>query len=766
MQFTLTDRSAAEIPARAGDHARSLHASSSLAQFETNTSLISGNDSHPITTVNDYPSYAQEPSSLDRNRYFTVAYALSIFLGGIFAGDRGSAFRLCRIVGAIADIEGPGKNGGWPVAKSVFRSLGMKPTELDQRWAAVEVDSRLLPPEVLGAFVPPRLWAALNEIVEAGPFEAWERGRAVLRAWAKGRELAGGPRRSHAHRKSTLDHGGLSEGTINTMMTAFFGFMRALDQVRVLNQNGKLEMLEDASSLTRWNKADFPKQPSARDLGATPADTNRDAPSLRLIRLLLQMLCDEIETLKQAPSGRRSLFVLLRDRAMIGILVVTGLRRGALNRLKTGDLVEDYLFPDGISGPAIVPRPGKSLSLELKRPKGIPRVLFEWIKEYAEYAGIWDEEDCPLWLPNNAKRRALRHPLDDDSIYQAVRARFTPKPQRRGSGPEASLLSIAFFQEHDGRTYGPHQLRHAAEQIGFIVGLDWLEENRTTLLQNGAGLPSNPQVFPDALLDHSMSSLGERYKDVASERGRLKWARECALGIGEYIFGERGARRGPDLDLIAEKEAALEHAEARRTEVEVQLDTLEERIINQGETLDLKDILLGSVQMGRFARQLVALAEATERGRTELAEARKVEVAVPDYLTNAELEALRENRTALVVAPEYDDQEEIPVLREWASLDEFHWALGGQTAISIETLRRWARGEKTRLASALGLPEGTKGIDGGRPACVERLSDRKQRILLNRLDWSRLPTQVQENLEAIRRLPADAPSPALVAAGA
>ena len=696
--------------------------------------------------------YARPQPALGPDETLVIEYTLSLVLGKTFGGERYAAYKLCRVVAALAGVSGPGREGGWPSGKFVLKWLELTPADLDARWAVAETEDRLLPRELLAAFVPTSLWPALFGLIKAGPFDTWERIRVLLKAWALGREPGGEPRKQIGTRRSTLEHGGLSEAAIDSMLIAVFGVMRTLDELRVLEHNGRLQLPRDRSYFARWTRNEFPRWPRPEELAATPAGTNRDGPTLRLIRLRLQMFCDQIETLKQTTQGRGRLFRPLRDRAIVATFAVTGLRRGAFSRLNVGDIEEDFAFPDNERGPAIVPRPGKTLSRDLKRPKGIPPFLFDWIKEYAEYAGIWGGAETPLWLAHDPRSQRPIERMDANSIYELVRMRFAPQRTKPGEPPETRPLYLAFLEEHDGRVYGPHQLRHAAEQIGFVVGLDWLEENRATLLENGTGLPGSPQVFPDALLDHTMPSMGDRYKDVSSEQGRLKWARKCALGIGDYLIGSKGARRGPDLALLREKKMALEHAGARRTEVEAQLAAIEERIGNGGDALASKDILLAVFQTITLSRQLASVAQAVERAGTELAEARKAEVPLPDYLANAELEALRENPSAHVASPTEGDDETLPALREWASLQEFHWALGGQAAVSMETLRRWARGESTLLARTLGLGDSR---NGSRPACVERLSERKQRILLDRLDWSRLPVQVQENLEAIRRAPED-----------
>lgn len=706
----------------------------------------------------DQLSYVGEPVELSEAEETVVRYALSQYIGKTFRTDRRGVYDLCRILGSLSGLGGPGRSGGWPSGPSVFAWLDLTHEQLNEMWDDAEREDGLLPHLILASFVPPRLWAAVYELIAAGPRKAWDSVDQLLRAWARGRDVDGAKR--DAGGSTTLPGGELAQATVAHFISSFYAFMYALDRVRALSAQETLSVTAGASeALVRWRREDLPPRPTAADLNSVPANTVRDAPSLRLIRLVIAIASHEAEESTRQASRSNTLVRHLRDRAMIATLVITGLRRAAFNRLTLRDVEERFRFPDGEIGPAIVPRPGKSLSVELKRPKGIPTFLHAWIREYAEAAGIDQELDSPLWVSLESAARVARRPLTDEQIRNIVRARFDRDRVAARDPRSLHPLYRAFLDEHDGRDYSPHQLRHAAEQLGFVVGLDWLEENRTTLLQQGSGLPSNPQVFPDALLDHSMGGLGDRYKDVSSERGRLKWARKCAIGIGDYIVGEVGARRGPDPELIAERRRMLDHANTRREEVMRELDSLEERVLNAGTTLDVKEIGLANVQMARLARRLASLASEAECARAALAEADALLVPIPDHLTTRDLEQLMaRGRDHTIVALAEEDHEAIEVIRDWATLDEFHWALGGSSAVSIETLRRWARGGKTKLGRALGLSD-SEDASGDRPACIERISDRKQRVLLSALNWARLPIRVQENLEVIRRTPEESPRP-------
>ncbi|MDX6450620.1 MAG: hypothetical protein QOH16_669 [Gaiellaceae bacterium] len=696
----------------------------------------------------DQLSYTREPTGLDPDETRALAYVLSLFLGQFYRGERTYANLLCRTVGGLAGIEGPRPGGTWPKGHSVLGWLGYTSTDLDEEWVLAEAGDRMLPMNTLFAFIPPRLWRSLFDLINLGPVAAWDRAQAMLRAWAIGREISGERRTASGTSRTMLENGGLSAGPLTNLITAFFGFMRAVDEMRKFEQGGKLALSPDRDFFGSWKKGDFPRCPRATDLGAVPAQANRDAATLLLIRLVLQLLCAQINALRSTTKGRRRLYRPLRNRAIVAVLAITGLRRHAFNALTVGDVVERFPFPDGEFGPALVPRPGKSLSRYLKRPKGIPQELFEWIKEYAVYAGVWGQDDAPLWLPEAAGRRERYEAVSDSAIYAAVRSCFIPRVGRASESEAIRCLRAAISREHDGRSYSPHILRHAAQQFALAVGFDWYADQHKRPFEHGAGLPATPAVFAHALLDHSMPTVTERYSDVASERGRTKWARRAAVGNGEYVIGLKGARRAPDQSSIRQSEREVATAETRVAEIESQLTSLEQKIANGGQALGEKEIMLALAQMTAFARQLVSLGETLAVSRSKLAVARELEVPVPDYLTEPELQALRDGSVAAASsAPGADGSDEpLPPLRDWADLGEFHWALGGQSVISRETIRRWARGQTTKLGLALGLPP----VNGEAPACIEKLSDRKQRVLLDQLDWSRLPAQVQENLEAIR----------------
>ena len=157
-----------------------------------------------------------------------------------------------------------------------------------------EASARLLDREIVGAFFPPRVWASFYEVIAAGPVDTVERARRYSARGPRGRVFEPeGHDVSARGRKTTLANGGLSESPVQSMITAVFGLMDVLDELRVAEQRAASSALPaERRFYGGWTKADFPRRPSGSDLGAIPAATNRDAPSLRLTRL--NLLCGSV----------------------------------------------------------------------------------------------------------------------------------------------------------------------------------------------------------------------------------------------------------------------------------------------------------------------------------------------------------------------------------------------------------------------------------------------------------------------------------------
>ena len=72
---------------------------------------------------------------------------------------------------------------------------------------------------------------------------------------------------------------------------------------------------------------------------------------------------------------------------------------------------------------------------------------------------------------------------------------------------------------------------------------------------------ANPSGESEGRFDRELNDVIDAYKDIKNERSREYWSREAALGAWEFLWGERGARKAPDLDGIARAQIAVEAPE-------------------------------------------------------------------------------------------------------------------------------------------------------------------------------------------------------------
>jgi hypothetical protein len=262
-------------------------------------------------------------------------------------------------------------------------------------------------------------------------------------------------------------------------------------------------------------------------------------------------------------------------------------------------------------------------------------------------------------------------------------------------------------------------------------------------------------IFSDVLLDHSMPSTGARYRDLSSEDGRSKWARVAAQGVYELLFEDRGARKGPDVRAVEEASAALSRARAKEAEIEEQRRMRRESARRNAETLDVNQLLVIMLEVDAAADDLKDATRAVDMAEAKLAAARAIEVAVPCDIDDDDIPRLPDH----VDPPARPGEEEMPVLRTWATADEFRWCLGNHI-VSAATVRRWMSGHlRTRPATVATCSIRLLRRASSRAAVFQR-SPRDRRIMLDRLDWSRFTAAVQERFEVIRRSPPPLQPPA------
>jgi integrase len=651
-----------------------------------------------------------------------VHFVLSRMIG-TQTGWRAHTDRLPLILAAAAGCSATGKG-----AKSAMQQLGLGPRELDDCWAVARANGQLLKPDLIEAFFPREHWLFYARFIELGPMRAWQEVESILICWARGLEPDGSQRAQP-----------LSANSIACFIAGVHRLMRELCELRKLASSGQVAL--DASVLDGWESHQLPKRVTPRSLGAQPADSDRRAPSLRAVRLALRDLDRTVKEMQKTAYGRRNMSQPLRNRALLGVFLTLGGRRGAIMALKRRDFVR-FHRSEGSEGPAILLRPGKTLHHDHVRAKFLPLELGEWVHEWIEYAGTHDDPDAPLWV----RTAGSREPLKENTVGVLIpRLLADYMPDRRCS---------------------PHTLRHLCEKLAFHAGMDWLEENRDLILSNEglSGMPTSPQQLADALLDHAFGKVQDVYKDMNSERARETWARIAAEGVWSLIWGEKGAPKGPDAELVCEAQSKLSDSGAGRRRANEELRCLEARkkaarqqaidTAGSGDVgLTLKAMLELDALGDEVAEAISTLAEAEmafERAQHGLKEARSTRVALPDE-DPVPTEIVGEVELPTISGATESLSNE-SYRRDRVTVREFHWALSGGSFISEPTLRRWVagklpyrRGDRRNIWDPPRKP-------GDLPDCIYRPSPRKTWILLDPLDWTRFPLPVIERLKYLQTL--------------
>jgi len=641
-----------------------------------------------------------------------VRVVLTAFIAG-HRGQRGLTHPILRIVNAISanPVAGTGPGGGWPTGKAALRVLKLDSLELDTQLAGLVARHEHLQDGELHAFFPPSTWPNLLEFVKRGPTSTWTATENYLRLRAQG----GCP-------LSGRSSGPLSTSSLEVLVTAYHLFASTLDGVRQRRHDLRLGPSLDAVH-DQWKPADFPARVSGVDLGAKPAERDRSAPPLRLVRYVLLGLNWEVENRCKTYEGRNALQRVLRYRALLGVAATFGLRRDVLETLTPAHLIPDHRFHDGSTGPAIRVFPGKTLHRGTERIKAMPPQLYQWTVEWITHAGLGENDRLFTTL---------------DKTFTAI---LRAPGRNPGLNPYYRLAASSYPDPH----YSAHTLRHLADQLACCAGNDWLHEHRDQIIIDGTGLPTRSDVFAAVLLDHEITSVSDVYKDVKTPKGRERWCRETVLRVWDYLVGERGAPRGLDNKKVETLAAEVRRAEEHNASLLAEITAIQDQMCSiefanlHGD--DLTRALLeqqqSNVRLGQLKRVESDASEAVAEAREAYEKARTTLVPLGDLDTD--LDSVPDS-----IDDADEDEDELPVLREYAWPAEFCWAVG-TNILAESTLRRWMSG---RLPYT---PNDRRRMF--EPRDVEVISSRLRRLRLDTLDWTRLPVHVQERLEIIRRRP-------------
>jgi hypothetical protein len=676
---------------------------------------------------------------LDAEATRLVRLLLSRFIGEM-RGMRTYTYPLGQVAAAVMEHCLPVV----PAGSQAIKRLGIKPRELDDRWALARRQSRLLPDPILVEFVPADLWPGVSWIIDAGPHVAWDRFEAIALAWARGLNEDGtgrqGWRRDRNLRSQPIPLGPLSEGSLDITLTALNTLSWHLIELQKLGAAG---LIASAKPLELWTEARLPKRPRAADLGARPANADRSAPPLLLIRRVLRALDTEVQQRANKKRGRETSFCWIRDRALLGVMASLGGRRRTIANLRQRDFLRDHVFPDGVVGPAVVLTLGEGVKGQgARRVKGLPPLVGQWLEEYLAYIKVGsDEADAPLWYANDANKIEAREAWETESLDKHV-----PK-------------LIARYDEKS-RNYSSHTLRHLAAQLAEFYGNEWLAEHREELLfKTTSGMPSSAITFADILEDHDLSSVADIYRGLNSERSREEWSRIVAIGCWAYLWEDRGARQGPDRERRRQAQRDLQTAIERRDGLEERLNRLavdkesrRQRAIADSEGLSTAQLFVAMLELDSLNDEIIRVSELAASARAavaaserEVRDAVDARVPVPDELPDEEI--WRDVDES--VAPENKNTERQPV-RDWCTVSEFRAAFG-EGLLPVSTLYRW-------LAGRLPHPNGDRRNmfrlnEDGKPTALYVISEKKRRILLDELNWYAIHVDVRERLEELRFSP-------------
>ena len=600
------------------------------------------------------------------------------------------------------------RNGG-----TVLSKLGLTPDELDRIWLTAKTNDgvhAVLPLDIVIAFFPSWAWRAADAMIGWGPGLTTEK----LERFAQREAL-----RPVNPSRARPEGGTVSRSTIDKLLSNAKGLMRTLVELR--------NRQYPAAELGVW--VAVPHLSTAKDLGAVAANTDRSAPPLMLVRRALRAVHEDIEARRKTAEGRERLNRRLRLRLLIALLVVTGARILALSRVRVRDYERLHHFRDGTIGPAVRLYPGKRLSYAEPRWKALPQELAEWTEETIDYFrlglddSIWPSDKRP---GEGMSRHALAQLLSG----------MVASPGRHGIRPALPR------DDNPEIGYSPHAVRHLAEQLAFSVGHDYLEENPRQRTQ------ITPQVTADALLDHAMKDDKLGYKDLNSIDGREQYARIAALGIWEYVRGDRGARRAPDRERI-------ERAIAHRDEVRAEQTAVEARILVQREqrkAIETRANSTAALPVEALMRAVLGLSSISSALDDEYQEAADIQrrlTVSEQELRNAQTELVPipddapdpEAIRAVLDEPNADDEDE-PV-RDWLLSKEAAVAFG----VSDPTMRRWFRGELPHPEGDARNPWQPSEVD----QVIETHSKRKRRLIVSRLNRSRIAPEVMRVINELLR---------------
>lgn len=354
------------------------------------------------------------------------------------------------------------------------------------------------------------------------------------------------------------------------------------------------------------------------------------APRVELVRHALQELTGDIQarlgvsTIEDelaaldAMSDRQmlgsGLWLPMRDRLLLMLMLLTGGRRAAITRLRRKDYIRDYVGPppDHQEGAALDLRPQKGKHRDEIRRKPIPTQTALVIESYMRLQDRWAAARGESSLPMSASLLVAqpgRQHSQPEWIHRRVAGMIGKQrplvPRHPSHLPEHIVAEEAAYCG-----YTPHEFRHFANQLAEGAGRIYNERHPAT------GGDVNPPIpyYAAALLDNGgvendMRALyGDRRAPAMQEviAGR-------AIAIGWEILTTRvGQRKRPNLDAYTHELICLHRIEDEEKRLERAARTLQAKRSRTGApTLPQGDVTEGDRLEAVLRRQemLIALVE-------------------------------------------------------------------------------------------------------------------------------------------------------------
>jgi hypothetical protein len=600
--------------------------------------------------------------------------------------------------------------------RKIKRLFGLSLPEIRANWA-VAADARgslaVLDRALLDYLFPPGLQEVAVSVITDGPGVVADRLQRIVFAMSR-EEL--GPTRARPR-------GGLRSS--NNLHNHAEQFRRFLTVIRDLHKRQL-----DAPGLDAWTG--LPERPTIRRRAVA---TDRSAPSLRTLRRTWQHLDKEVrrvlgdvpleesaDAMRRMPAAKfQKNLRRFRDWALLGILVATGCRVGALMPLQRGDFVRDHISPDGRIGPALAFRPGKTWEdaeeISWKPiPVDLAHVLEAYLVYVARYLASHDPRfeplrgDLPLdWPLFFGSRVRPDQPMDRSAIARRLsghpRDSHGPQPALLPKDPDAIGLPASSRTPEQFLGFGIHRVRAATIQIINQKGKQYLEAH---------GIEGDPEKIAEALTDHAIPGDPGNYRGYGSPEARERWSGVATQITWEALTGELGARKAPDASAF--RSALLTHAavEAELTRLGQRLTAFEKELSSGNPT---NDDLVQLVAMQREERTLQR-----ELGRIEV-EIERIKfdptrhLLLPDDAPDSRIDLgaiEREMRTTGELA-----DPTLVAVRDWITVSEFAFLYGHSEA----TARKW-------VSDGTPYPAGDRRSpwDPSNPPIDSSLGPRRRRI--------------------------------------